>query len=186
MYEALQSMLVDVLSAYYGPSVRASQINATFPELRASFDGSISTADLALNADDEVQEIADALVGCPDELPKRFWQRLGMTMHRNVVVIHSAVRHHHVDLQLLTDGKHDWFFLWWDTNYAGDEYTIGPPTKASRVARKKEILWFAGQADALVSVPGNLTTSLAKEDLQWLRESQDLPVVFRRGTLARL
>ncbi len=186
LYEALQSMLVEVLTAEHGASVTASNIKETFPGLRPRFDGSVSTADFAYCANNDVQQIADDLVGFPDDVPKRFWQELGRTMHRNVVVIHDTRSWDYCGQHLLTDGKHDWFFHMWDTNYAGGEYEIGQPTKATRASRKDAVLEFACDAGSWISGPEKLTTSLTKDDLRWLREAQELPVQFRRGMLSQL
>jgi hypothetical protein len=74
----------------------------------------------------------------------------------------------------------------WPGSGIGGGYEIDEPTRASRRARRKEILLFAADADTMVSDPGRLTTSLVREDLEWLRRSQTLEVRFRRGSLSTL
>lgn len=184
--EALQTMLVRSLSADAGPEVTAAQINRVFPELRATFGGAVATAALGWQIDDDGQEVADALVGYPDEIPRSFWPRLGLTIHLRVATLHSATNMHYVDLHLLTSGRQDWFFCNWSTNVCGGEYAIGRPTSSTRVARRSEILDFAAQADGWLACPGHLTTSLSTDDLRWLREATDLPVEHRRSSLLHL
>lgn len=179
---ALHAYVERVLIAHVGGLVSPRDLKRLFPEL------SPPTQAESFRLEDRaaLQATLDDCIEDPGRLPARFWSRFELTVHADVLVLHCAVRQHCVRLSLLATDTRDWWYPFPETFYGGVYYDLWGPLRRSTSGRRRFLASFLKDGDQWVTTPGQVVTSLAGDDLKWLREVQPLPVTHEPGSLASL
>jgi len=159
---ALVQGILEAIRSALGPEVTAEQVNSAFPVLPRMKDFGI----LDLRDSDAVIDCLDPYLAAAEGLPEAFWRACDLQFHEVVVQIRSGEQGPSVDLGLVTDGETDWWFTFLNTTAGENGY--GPPTRATKEARRGEIDELLRHGDAYVGVVTHVVTSLRGADLEWL------------------
>lgn len=159
---ALVQGIVEAIRSALGPEVTAAQVNSAFPVLPRMKDFGI----VDLRDSDAVIDCLDPYIAAAEALPESFWWACDLQFHEVVVRIQCGEQGPSVDLGLVTDGETDWWFTFLNTTAGENGY--GPPTPATKEARRGEIDDLLRQADGYVGVVTQVASSLRGADLEWL------------------
>jgi hypothetical protein len=160
--DALVQGIIAAIRSALGPEVTAEQVNSAFPVLPRMKDFGI----VDLRDPDAVIDRLDPYLAAAEGLPESFWRACDLQFHEVVVKIRSGEQGPSVDLGLVTDGETDWWFTF--LNSTAGENGFGPPTPATREARRGVIDGLLSQGVEHVGDVTYVTTSLRGSDLEWL------------------
>lgn len=164
-----------------GRSVTHTDVRRVLPTLQpiGRFDH------IDLSGDDGGTDGIEAMLPVPEELDGAFWSSVGFAMYPYVLDIRSGTRPDHLEVHLLSDGRNDWWYTVPVSNYGGG-WELGPPTRPSRLARRREISTLIRSADCAIADPFEVRTSLTGVDYQWAAHQARLHGLVTRHRPGRL